>query len=58
MPLLEREPILTQLDALLRDAANGTGRIAAIAGEAGVGKTSLVEHFVATRAGDSPPLWG
>ena len=58
MHLLEREPILAQLDGLLRDAATGAGRIAAIAGEAGIGKTSLVEHFTATRAGDSLSLWG
>ena len=49
MDLLEREPILAELGALLSDAAAGTGRIAAIAGEVGVGKTSLVERFAGTR---------
>jgi DNA-binding CsgD family transcriptional regulator len=50
MFLLEREPILAELDELLRDASNGTGRIAAISGEAGIGKTSLVEQFVASHS--------
>jgi DNA-binding CsgD family transcriptional regulator/tetratricopeptide (TPR) repeat protein len=50
MNLLEREPILAQLDELLRDAVAGIGRVAAISGEAGVGKTSLVDHFVAKHA--------
>ena len=32
--LLEREPVLADLDGLLRDAADGRGRIATISGEA------------------------
>jgi DNA-binding CsgD family transcriptional regulator len=56
--LFEREPILAELDELLRDAASGVGRIAAIAGEAGVGKTSLVEHFTAAQPGPQRALWG
>jgi len=58
MHLLEREPILADLSDLLEDAASGVGRIAAIAGEAGVGKTSLIEHFTATRLGGAQALWG
>jgi predicted ATPase len=51
MDLLEREPILAELDRLLHDAAGGTGRIAAVSGEAGAGKTSLVEQFIAAHRG-------
>jgi DNA-binding CsgD family transcriptional regulator len=58
MDLLERESILSELDALLRDAAAGSGRIAAVAGEAGVGKTSLVEHFSARHARTARTLRG
>ena len=58
MDLLEREPILAELGTLLSDAAAGTGRIAAIAGEAGVGKTSLVERFAAVHARTARTLRG
>src|SRR5262249_46429701 len=45
--LLEREPFLCGLDEALRQAAAGLGRIALVSGEAGIGKTSLVERFLA-----------
>ncbi|SFP22035.1 Predicted ATPase [Mesorhizobium sp. NFR06] len=45
--LLERQTQLQQLDALLADAIQGRGRVAALAGEAGAGKTALAEAFVA-----------
>ncbi|MEP6566787.1 MAG: AAA family ATPase, partial [Mesorhizobium sp.] len=48
--LLERQTQLEQLDGLLMEAARGRGRVAALAGEAGAGKTSLVEAFIG-RAG-------
>ena len=44
--LLERQTQLQQLDALLADARQGRGRVAALSGEAGAGKTALVEAFV------------
>ena len=46
VPLLERESQLEELDALLAMATAGSGRIAVVCGEAGIGKTSLVRHFV------------
>jgi DNA-binding CsgD family transcriptional regulator/tetratricopeptide (TPR) repeat protein len=58
MHLLEREPILAELDALLLSAAGGAGRIAAIAGEAGAGKTSLVEHFATGHRATARTLHG
>jgi len=44
--LLERQTQLEQLDGLLMEAARGRGRVAALGGEAGAGKTSLVEAFI------------
>lgn len=46
MELLERESYLRELDHLLDDAGHRHGRILFLGGEAGVGKTSLVEAFV------------
>ncbi|TIP00919.1 MAG: helix-turn-helix transcriptional regulator, partial [Mesorhizobium sp.] len=43
--LLERQPQLQQMDALLADAIGGRGRVVVVLGEAGAGKTALVEAF-------------
>ena len=57
MNLLERDRELAALQDLLDESA-GQGRIALVSGEAGIGKTALVERFVA----DVPPgvrtFWG
>ncbi len=45
MELLEREPHLTQLEEHRRQADAGLGRLVLVGGEAGVGKTALVETF-------------
>ena len=60
MTLLEREPALEALAAALDEAVAGEGRVALVYGEAGIGKTSLVEEFTRTRAGGPPAraLWG
>lgn len=50
MELLEREQHLTQLEEHLRQADAGHGRLVLVGGEAGVGKTVLVDEF-ARRAG-------
>ncbi|HEX3273010.1 MAG TPA: AAA family ATPase [Ktedonobacterales bacterium] len=44
--LLERDHELAILHALLSEVSAGQGRIALISGEAGIGKTALVERFV------------
>ncbi len=49
--LLERQTQLEQLDGLLAEAGRGHGRVALLAGEAGAGKTSLVEAFIGRIAG-------
>jgi predicted ATPase len=58
LTLLEREPALEALAAALAKATAGQGRVALVFGEAGIGKTSLVEHFVRARAGSARTLWG
>lgn len=49
MELLEREHDLRVLTAALDEALAGRGRVALVSGEAGIGKTSFVEHFIAAR---------
>lgn len=46
MALLERQTHLAELAAAQRDAAAGRGGLVIVTGEAGVGKTALVRHFV------------
>src|SRR6266513_1701496 len=45
MELLERTTYLDRLDMLLGEASAGHGRLVLLGGEAGVGKTSLVQQF-------------
>ena len=45
MPLLERESQLAALAQYAQEAAGGQGRLVLVAGEAGVGKSSLLERF-------------
>ncbi len=51
MGLLERKHALTLLDALVEGAAEGQGKVALIRGEAGIGKTALVDALI-ERQGD------
>nr|WP_246689167.1 AAA family ATPase [Mesorhizobium sp. M8A.F.Ca.ET.207.01.1.1] len=44
--LLERQTQLAQLDGLLAQAGRGRGHVAALSGEAGAGKSALVEAFI------------
>jgi DNA-binding CsgD family transcriptional regulator/tetratricopeptide (TPR) repeat protein len=46
--LLERESVLEELSALLGDLKEGVGRVVAVSGEAGIGKTSLLRAFLST----------
>lgn len=58
MPLLERETYLETIAAALQDTTHGEGRIVLLSGEAGIGKSSLVEQFVRQQAGTVRVLWG
>jgi DNA-binding CsgD family transcriptional regulator len=57
MQLLEREPFLSALGDYAGDVASGNGRLVLITGEAGIGKTALVDTFSASCAG-LRWLWG
>ncbi len=54
--LLERDGVLEQLDGLLGEASWQRGRLVLLRGEAGVGKTSVLEAFTAGR--ERTALWG
>ena len=60
--LLERDHELATLHTLLGELSEGHGRIALISGEAGIGKTALVDRFLAEARKQRPPsvriLWG
>jgi predicted ATPase len=45
MDLLEREPSLALLAGYAAEARRGDGRLVLVGGEAGVGKTALLERF-------------
>ncbi len=46
MGLLEREPLLADLNARLAETRTGQGRLVMVSGEAGIGKSALVDAFV------------
>jgi DNA-binding CsgD family transcriptional regulator len=56
MALLERHAELAELEVARRDAARGRGSLVLVTGEAGVGKTALVEEFA--KHLDTRVLWG
>jgi DNA-binding CsgD family transcriptional regulator len=58
MELLERAGAMAQVDAALREAAAGAGRIVLVAGEAGVGKTALVDAVARATDTRARFLWG
>jgi DNA-binding SARP family transcriptional activator/Flp pilus assembly protein TadD len=45
LPLIGREDVLGKLQRLLENAKNGQGQVALITGEAGIGKTRLLDEF-------------
>lgn len=56
--LLERDQPLGQLESALKRVAAGSGRTVLVGGEAGIGKTSLVERFAEQHRRDARVLWG
>jgi len=58
MQLLEREQFFDELEAILSDVAGGKGRFVIVTGEAGIGKTSLVERFAEVNKQNARVLWG
>jgi predicted ATPase len=55
---LERDSFLQQLEAALQEATIGQGRVAFVSGEAGIGKTSLIDHFTRKHRESIRVLWG
>jgi DNA-binding CsgD family transcriptional regulator/tetratricopeptide (TPR) repeat protein len=58
MDLLERHSQLEELTRHLHDAGTRAGKIAFVAGEAGAGKSALVEHFAQQSSRATRVLWG
>ena len=58
MQLLERDSPLTDLAGCLDDAVAGAGRIVLVGGEAGIGKTTLIEQFLAEHQAQTRILIG
>ena len=56
--LWEREASLGVLERCLADASDGGGRLVLVAGEAGVGKTSLVRELCRRHGTDARAWWG
>ena len=57
MELLERDTYLVALDEYVASAADGHGRLVLLSGDAGIGKTTLVDAF-RDRHPDATWLWG
>lgn len=58
MFLHERDEALGELNAALADALAGRGRVFFVGGEAGIGKTALVEAFARRQPAAIRRLWG
>jgi ATP/maltotriose-dependent transcriptional regulator MalT len=58
MDLLERAEFFEQLQDSLSQVSGGQGRLVLVSGEAGIGKTSLVERFVERQKKECRVLWG
>src|SRR5262249_42567757 len=58
MDLLERAEFFEQLQDTLAEVRHGHGRVALVTGEAGIGKTSLVDQFTQGQKNGCRVLWG
>jgi predicted ATPase len=58
MDLLERQTQIEELTRYLHDAGTRGGKIGFVGGEAGAGKSALVEHFAQRASRSARVLWG
>ncbi len=58
MELLEREESLSALEFVFGQVCRGAGQMVSISGEAGIGKTSLIEGFTRRHIPSVPVYWG
>ena len=58
MSLLERDEELEKLHTAITEAGDGRGRLVLVRGEAGIGKTSLLNEFARSQADVSHVLFG
>jgi DNA-binding CsgD family transcriptional regulator len=58
MHLLERQKQLEELNRCFREASAASGKLVLVAGDAGLGKSSLVERFTSEHRGEARTLWG
>jgi DNA-binding CsgD family transcriptional regulator len=58
MELLERDRFILDLARALREVEAGSGRTVLISGEAGIGKTALVQHYINAHRSTARILWG
>lgn len=58
MSLLERDDLLQELEKALTEVSSGSGLVVLVSGEAGIGKTTLIEQFIATQQAPKRLLWG
>ncbi len=55
---IERDQVLSQMHHAMVQARDIDGQSLLISGEAGIGKTTLLDHFVQEQASDCRVLWG
>lgn len=58
MDLLERDEPLAVLESCLASATDGRGRVVVVAGEAEIGKTSVVQEFCERHRDRASVWWG
>ena len=58
MELVEREQFLEELASIFTDVVGGHGRFVLVTGEAGIGKSSLIDRFAETHHNQARVLWG